>query len=186
MWILNYNRSRFNRFPFFMQKLSGKSRVMLYKRCRVLHKESNKIEFAVLWFSTIFYEFYKNQHKSNTIEDSLYKQAPRNFLFFTEMPLRQLSSHLCPWLRRRARRWRGAGGGGKQVARARDSTHIGPIGGRNWGRGCFGERRRWVWGDTSASAQIPARIGIMQGNKRWLELQQVLVEIFRGVRWPKK
>jgi hypothetical protein len=37
-----------------MQKLSHKSRVMLYKRCGVLHKETNKIGFAFFWF---FLEF---------------------------------------------------------------------------------------------------------------------------------
>jgi hypothetical protein len=43
MWILNYNKSRFKSFLFFMQKLVLKSMVMLYKSCRFLYKETNKI-----------------------------------------------------------------------------------------------------------------------------------------------
>jgi hypothetical protein len=37
-----------------MQNLSGKSMVIPYKSCSVFHMESNKIEFAFLWF---FYNF---------------------------------------------------------------------------------------------------------------------------------
>jgi hypothetical protein len=43
MRILNYNISSFNHFLFFMEKLPGKFKVVLYKSSRVLHKESNKI-----------------------------------------------------------------------------------------------------------------------------------------------
>jgi hypothetical protein len=65
--------------------------VMLYKSCSVFDKKSNKISFAFFLFSTIFYEFYKNQQKANTILDffrlgpcnfsSLYKYAPASRLW---------------------------------------------------------------------------------------------------------
>jgi hypothetical protein len=45
MWIW-YNRSRFINLLFFMQNISEKTMVMLYKSCSVFHKESNKIELA--------------------------------------------------------------------------------------------------------------------------------------------
>jgi hypothetical protein len=35
LYILRYNRSRVFSFLFLMQKLSGKTMVMLYKSCRV-------------------------------------------------------------------------------------------------------------------------------------------------------
>jgi hypothetical protein len=44
-----------------MQKLLGKIMVMLQKSYSVFNKESKKIEFAIFWFSTTFYEFYKFQ-----------------------------------------------------------------------------------------------------------------------------
>jgi hypothetical protein len=39
-----------------MQKLSGKTSVMLYKSSGICHKESNKIWFEFLWF---FYDFVR-------------------------------------------------------------------------------------------------------------------------------
>jgi hypothetical protein len=64
LWILNYNRSRFNYLLFFIQKLSLKSGVMLCESCRVVHIETKKIDFVFFWLSTIFYEFYKTQQKA--------------------------------------------------------------------------------------------------------------------------
>jgi hypothetical protein len=46
MKILRYNRSKFVIFLFFMQKLLGKSIVVLCNICRVFLQESNKLEFA--------------------------------------------------------------------------------------------------------------------------------------------
>jgi hypothetical protein len=88
MWILKYNRSRFNSFLFFLQKLSCKSMVMLYKSCRVNHMVTNKIEFAFFYFflqfSTDFTKFSKKPH---TIQGSNYIEVPGSFPFLTHVPL---------------------------------------------------------------------------------------------------
>jgi hypothetical protein len=62
-----------------MQKVSGTTMVMLYKSCRVFHKETNKIEFTFSDFSVIFYEFSKFQPKPITISDSVLPTDPWNF-----------------------------------------------------------------------------------------------------------
>jgi hypothetical protein len=67
---VTYNKSRFLSFLFFMQKLSRKTRVRLYKSCRVFRKESNKIGFTFSDFSMILYGFSKLRPNCNTIEDS--------------------------------------------------------------------------------------------------------------------
>jgi hypothetical protein len=46
-----------------MQKLSTKSIDKFYKSSSVVHQESDKIGFAFLDFSMIFYEFSKSQQK---------------------------------------------------------------------------------------------------------------------------
>jgi hypothetical protein len=46
-----------------MQKLSGTSSVKNNKSCGIFHHQSNKIGFAFLDVSTIFYAIYKNQQK---------------------------------------------------------------------------------------------------------------------------
>jgi hypothetical protein len=61
--------------------------VMLYKSCRVIHRETKKIGFAFSCFSTIFYEFYKVQQKSKHYWRSTFKQVPRKNLAFTTMSL---------------------------------------------------------------------------------------------------
>jgi hypothetical protein len=85
---LNYNKSRFNGFLFFMQQLTWKRMVMVYKHCRVLHKESNKIGFAfffiMLWFST---NFTRIGQTPTPLKIHIYRQDPGKFLFFTDIPL---------------------------------------------------------------------------------------------------
>jgi hypothetical protein len=49
-----------------MEKLALKSRVTLYKSCRVIHKETNKIGFAFFLFFLIFYRF--TRFSQNTLE----------------------------------------------------------------------------------------------------------------------
>jgi hypothetical protein len=69
-----------------MQKLIGKGIVILHKSCRVIHKETNKIEFTFFDLSIIFYEFSKNQQKL-----SLFK------IHFTSRPLERFwNSHIYP------------------------------------------------------------------------------------------
>jgi hypothetical protein len=70
-----------------MQKLSGKRGIMLSKSWKVLRTKTNKVEFVFFCFSSIFYGFYKFQQKGFTIEDLTFKQAPRSFSSFSEMPL---------------------------------------------------------------------------------------------------
>jgi hypothetical protein len=50
--------------------------VMLYKSCRGIHPETNKIVFAFYDFSMIFYEFSKIQLKPYTIEDLVLLRGP--------------------------------------------------------------------------------------------------------------
>jgi hypothetical protein len=45
-------------FNFFMQKLVAKSRVMLYKSCKVIHKETKKLSLYFFWFSKIHPKAY--------------------------------------------------------------------------------------------------------------------------------
>jgi hypothetical protein len=50
-----------------MQKLALKSRFVLFKSCRVILKETNKIGFEFLSFFTNFYEFSMIQQNPFTI-----------------------------------------------------------------------------------------------------------------------
>jgi hypothetical protein len=43
---------------------------MLYRSCRVIHMNPKKLDLHFSNFATIFYAFYKDQPKPNTIEDS--------------------------------------------------------------------------------------------------------------------
>jgi hypothetical protein len=105
-----------------MQKLSGKSIVMLYKSCRVSHKESNKIECAFLWFSMIFYGFTRISQTGITIFDSL-QTGP----CFANRPLERLkASQLGPPMR--------AGGGPANSRWA--------LAGDGWGRSWGGANAR--------------------------------------------
>jgi hypothetical protein len=71
-----------------MQKLSGKSMVVLYKSFRIFHSESNKIGFAFflifLRFSTNFQRFSKS---TLLFENPTFSQAPGTFLPITDRPL---------------------------------------------------------------------------------------------------
>jgi hypothetical protein len=77
---LRYNRSRFFIFIFFLQQLSGKSIVNLYKSSSAFHQESNKIEVA---FFLIFLQFSMHftsfSQTSTLFKKLICKEVPRGF-----------------------------------------------------------------------------------------------------------
>jgi hypothetical protein len=85
-----------------MQKLSGTSSGKNNKSCRIIHKESNKIEFAFFCF---FYDFLRIlQVSANHKYYSSYNLSlnPLDFFRFTTKPLLcgsalRKSSHLAMW-----------------------------------------------------------------------------------------
>jgi hypothetical protein len=85
-----------------MQNLSGTSSGKNNKSCRILHNESDKIEFTFLCFSTIFYEFYKILQNSNSIWDSLLHRGPWNFPGIHRYAP---GSRKTPWKEWEARNW---------------------------------------------------------------------------------
>jgi hypothetical protein len=50
-----------------MQKVSGKTMVMLYKSCRVFHKESNKIEIAFFCFFKKFLRIFQESARHQVL-----------------------------------------------------------------------------------------------------------------------
>jgi hypothetical protein len=76
MWIWRYNRSRLINLLFFLQQLSGKTVVMLYKSCTVFHQEANKIGFAFSDFPTIFYRVSKIQPNTKYYARSTLQSSP--------------------------------------------------------------------------------------------------------------
>jgi hypothetical protein len=52
---------------------------MLYKSCRVFHKESKKLGLCFLDFFTIFYGFYKIQSNTYTISETNLQGSPYMF-----------------------------------------------------------------------------------------------------------
>jgi hypothetical protein len=160
-----------------MQKLSRNNSGKNNKSCRIFHNESNKIEFAFLWISTILYAFYKIQQFTTTIEDALLRLDPWNFLqSLNNTP----TSHKTPREEKWGRNWvpgpRGGAGSPESIGSsgapgrvrggARPEAHLGPVGGRSWVEGVAGAgARRWPPA-AAAAGRIPARRGRTDGKTR--------------------
>jgi hypothetical protein len=87
MQILKYNRSRFHRYLFSCKNYQAKEGSCFPKVGRFFARKPTKLSLYFSVFSSIFYGFYKFQQKGFTIEDLTFKQAPRSFSSFSEMPL---------------------------------------------------------------------------------------------------
>jgi hypothetical protein len=85
---LRYNRSRFYKFLFFLQKLSGKSIGKFYQSCSVFHQESNKIGFAIFRFFYDFLWIFLSLSKSPLLlKIWFYTETPKSFQKLTSIPL---------------------------------------------------------------------------------------------------
>jgi hypothetical protein len=165
--MFNYNRSRVHYFQFFIQKLSHKSRVMLYKSCRVLHKETNKIGFTFSWFFCEFLRILQDLGQGQTMVRIYFQKGPWKLLNLhkttptssNQVPTTPWPSQIYPRRLGRARRRWGMARAGKQVTQRCDFAHLGSIGHGFEGRGAPASgydrakrrrprewRRRWTLG----------------------------------------
>jgi hypothetical protein len=89
-------------------------------------------------FPTIFYAFYKSLQKEYTIEDASLRLGP-----WKEIGTRNWVPR--PWEAAAPAKFRWAGRApGRGSGNARPHAHLGPEGGRNWGRAAAGAgARRW-------------------------------------------
>jgi hypothetical protein len=129
------------------------------KSCSIHHNEPNKISFAFVWISTIFYTFYKFLQNWNSNEDEHLRRGPYK------------ETGLCNWVPRpweaaaptkfqRAGRAPGRGGG---VARA--PAHLGRGGERGWREDGSGEGARRRPAVEPAAARAPERLRLQVNNK---------------------
>jgi hypothetical protein len=154
-----------------MQKLSGKSMVVLCKRCSTFHNKSNKIGYAFFWFFYDFLRILQYSAPSPRSRKDSFTNRPSNL---EDRPSgRKLRLQLGPWCHGR-RRELDSGEGKARLGRERagecSRAHLRPIPGVGRLRGNAGEGARRHQPPVAAATALPTNRSLGPGHTRPGEL----------------